>query len=150
MNKTRLPLVGLLLLLPVMAAAQDTVVVGNSATGKCRGPSEPAMNWDSVVVDLEVAPTFKKPPNLPRYPKSMYRDGYAGRIMLSFVIDTEGKVMPGTVSVVQSNDPAFSEWGCDAAKRLQYEPVIRAGRPARALVGQPFTFRANVVRRDPL
>jgi hypothetical protein len=151
MHRRTLSLAGLLVaLVSVAASAQERVVGSESRTGKCGGAGEPSIVWDGVATDLEATPKLVGPAQLPAYPKSMYRDNYVGRILLSFVIDTAGAVVPGTVQVVESNDQAFSEWGCSVANRLRYAPVKRGGRSVSALVPQPFTFAAHVAGRRPM
>lgn len=73
----------------------------------------------------------------------------ASRIVLAMVIDTAGRVMPGTVSIGQSTDPALSAWGCTIAFDLRFTPALLAGKPVNATGEQPLSFNARVINRRP-
>jgi TonB family protein len=135
------------LLLSHVLGAQESRKRGPFVTGECPGNKEPQVNWATVSTEPDIAPRL--PTNrpvqstLPRYPSEMYRDGYKGRIVLSMVIDTTGKVVAGTVSIIESTDAVFSKWGCSAASRLKFEPARVKGRPVAVLWSVPFSFSAT-------
>lgn len=43
------------------------------------------------------------------------------------VIDTAGRVMPGTVGISESTDPRLSAWGCTVAFELRFVPATVGG-----------------------
>jgi TonB family protein len=145
--RTRSVLVIAFLLVAHAASAQESSRRGPFVTGECPGNKEPALNWATVTTEPDIAPRL--PANrpvqsmLPRYPSEMYRDGYRGRIVLSMVIDTTGRVVAGTVSIIESTDEVFSRWGCNAASRLKFEPARVKGRPVAVLWSVPFSFSAT-------
>jgi len=79
----------------------------------------------------------------------MFRDGYRATALVSFVVDTTGRVVPGTSSVIEASDDTYRQWACDAVKELRFEPAQRAGQHVAALTAQPFIFTATVRRVAP-
>ena len=93
------------------------------------------------------------------YPPTLFAEAVPGFVIAEYVVDTVGRVEPGTFSVVSSTDPLFSEAVRIALARASYEPAKRGGRRVRQLVHQPFAFAAperasghrpsDVTRREP-
>ena len=79
----------------------------------------------------------------------MFRDGYRATALVSFVVDTTGRVVPGTSSAIEASDDTYRQWACDAVKELRFEPAQRAGQHVAALTAQPFIFTATVRRVAP-
>ncbi|MGH7663571.1 MAG: TonB family protein [Gemmatimonadaceae bacterium] len=90
-------------------------------------------------VDSEVVPLAADPPS-PRYPDSLYQAGIDGLVVLEFVVDTQGRVETGTIGVVSSTHPLFSEAAVSVVHSAEYLPARRDGRLVRQLVRQPFSF----------
>jgi len=88
---------------------------------------------DRVAVALAVNPR-------PAYPQSLRSAGLEGDVRITFVVDTTGRVEPGSLNIVQSTHPLFS----DAVRRwlpfTRYRPAEIGGRRVRQYVQQEVGF----------
>lgn len=115
---------------------------GSAGVGPCEpglaAPAPPEVRADPAEAAHVAGPW-------PRYPESMLTNGETGRVRAQFVLDTAGRVEPGSLAIEASTHRFFSASVCAAAGRATYTPVRRAGRPVRALVaGVPFEFKLSV------
>jgi protein TonB len=76
----------------------------------------------------------------PRYPEALRMAGVEGRVVAQFVVGVEGRVEPGTVRLVRSDNALFDESVRVALARMQFTPAEIAGRKVRQLVEMPFVF----------
>jgi TonB family protein len=76
----------------------------------------------------------------PRYPAALTRDRVEGSVSASFVVDTLGRVEPGSFVVVESSHPLFERAVRDALAGMRFSPAEAAGRRVRQLVEQRFLF----------
>jgi hypothetical protein len=109
--------------------------------GFCSQRSADSSVWTRLVETPDVRATMKHGP-VPHPPLTFRdKDGiYRGRIVLALMVDTTGRVVPGTVSVAQSTDPRLSLWGCAIAEQLQYSPATSGGKPVLTMLDQPLTY----------
>jgi TonB family protein len=69
--------------------------------------------------------------------------GIAGKVSLQFVVNTDGRVDPGSVKVVSTTHKAFE----DPARQVivspacQYKAGTSRGKPVRVLVQQAVSFK---------
>ena len=84
----------------------------------------------------------------PEYPDQAKAQGQRGIVILSLLIDTDGKV--ASVEVVRSV-PAFDEAAVAAARQWEYEITKVAGKPVPVRLSVPITFalRLPEVARGP-
>jgi hypothetical protein len=136
------------LLLARETPAQSASADSSFRTGPCPTRSDSTVDWNTVVTTPQT-PARVLPASLPRFPVHLRRDGYSARIVVAMVIDTTGRVMPGTVSISQSTDPQLSAWGCTVALDFRFTPATVAGRPVNALSEQPLSYNAMVRRARP-
>src|SRR5260221_3120886 len=69
------------------------------------------------------------------------KDGnYRGRVVLALMVDTEGRVVPGTVAVSESTESRLSLWACAIAGQLSFIPAILGGKLVLTMVDQPLTY----------
>ena len=118
-------------------------------TGRCPSRADSAINWDLIVSDPETTPRLV-PSSFPLFPLHLRRNGYSARVVLGFVIDTVGRVMSGTVRVMESTDAPTSAWACLIALNLRYTPAMAGGKPVNALGEQPLGFSASVRSQLPV
>jgi len=77
------------------------------------------------------------------YPPVMKSAGIAGKVSLQFVVNTDGRVDPGSVKVVSTTHKAFE----DPARQVivspacQYKAGTSRGKPVRVLVQQAVSFK---------
>ncbi len=76
----------------------------------------------------------------PRYPEMLRQAGVEGSVILSFVIDTAGRVEASSVEIIQSTNRAFEGPARDVIVRSRYRPGRVRGTPVRVLVQQSISF----------
>ena len=79
----------------------------------------------------------------PAFPPPLYAEGLRGLVVAEFVVDTAGKVEEGTVGIVSSTAPLFTEAVRVALASANYFPAQKNGRAVRQLVHQPFEFSVD-------
>lgn len=77
----------------------------------------------------------------PVYPPELSAQGKEGLVDATYVVDTTGHVDTTTITVVQSDDPRFTESVRTALGDALFRPAKRAGRNVRQLVAQRFRFK---------
>jgi TonB family protein len=77
----------------------------------------------------------------PRYPRVMAEAGIDGRVTLTFVIDTLGHVVPGSVKAEASTHPAFVPAAEEATYASSFRPAHRHGAAVAVRVRQGVVFR---------
>ncbi|MGH7605973.1 MAG: energy transducer TonB, partial [Gemmatimonadales bacterium] len=114
----------------------------------CHGFTDPgapaparALTSDSVYGEAAVdeKPELLSLPE-PEYPAMLRRAGVQGRVVVELVIDTRGRVEPGSPRVVSSPNPRFSESALKAIQRATFRPARIHGRPVRVRVRAPIEF----------
>lgn len=76
----------------------------------------------------------------PAYPEPLRQAGIAGAVTVTYIVDPSGDVEPGSVQIVSSDHPAFSESVRDALGRAKFIPGRVHGQAVRVLVQQTFRF----------
>jgi protein TonB len=77
---------------------------------------------------------------LPRYPELLRQAGVQGRVILEAVVDTTGRVIPGSVTVVSSTNPGFVGSAREALMATLFRPARVGGHSTRMRVRIPFEF----------
>lgn len=90
-------------------------------------------------VDRPAALDSAKPLVIP-YPPSLFAAHTRGTVVAEFVVDVDGQVEPGTLGIVSSTHPLFTDAVRRAVAGAIFTPALRAGKPVRQLVHQPFEF----------
>ena len=112
----------------------------------------PSVDLDQLVASLAVfnaeqvdrratLDTLRSVP--PAFPAPLYAEGVRGLVIAEFVVDTAGKVENGTVGIVSSTAPLFTEAVRVALETTSYIPALKNGRAVRQLVHQPFEFSVD-------
>lgn len=114
----------------------DPGTIGSDSTGAPLG-SASTIYQESDVDD---------PPELligatPRYPRVMAEAGIDGRVTLTFVIDTLGHVVAGSVKAEASTHPAFVPAAEEATYASSFRPAHRHGVAVAVRVQQGVVFR---------
>jgi TonB family protein len=79
----------------------------------------------------------------PSFPPPLFAAGVPGLVIAEFIVDTTGQVETGTVGIVSSTSPLFTEAVRVALQSASYLPALRDGHPVRQFVQQPFAFSVN-------
>jgi TonB family protein len=90
-------------------------------------------------VDRVAALDSTTPLQIP-YPPALYAAHVRGTVLAEFVVDAEGKVEGDTFGVVSSSNPLFTAAVRAMIAKAVFTPALRAGKPVRQLVHQPFEF----------
>ena len=90
---------------------------------------------------VEVQAAFDARSPMPRYPQLLRDAGVEGATLLRFVVDTLGRVEPGTVKVVESTHPAFALAVQTVLPQMRFSPARVGERKVRQLVEFPLQFR---------
>ena len=79
----------------------------------------------------------------PRYPDELRRVGLSGETLLEYVIDREGRVVPGSIRVIRASHPAFAQSAIESLIRARFKPARRAGRSIAVVVRQSIRFESR-------
>ncbi|GAC1412945.1 MAG: hypothetical protein NVSMB53_10180 [Gemmatimonadaceae bacterium] len=74
------------------------------------------------------------------FPPSLFAARLPGVVVAEFVVDSAGRVEDGTLGIVSSTAPWFTDAVRVALETASYVPAMKDGRPVRQLVQQRFQF----------
>jgi protein TonB len=77
---------------------------------------------------------------LPLYPDLLRQAGVRGRVVLEAVVDTTGRVLAQSISVVSATNPGFVAPARQALLATLFRPAMIGGKPVRMLVRIPYEF----------
>lgn len=127
------PIVGVPPDAPSMPGAPGTSVTWvDSSTVPAGDPWPPALVQESPV--LLTAP-------IPAYPPRLRVAGIQGQVIIEAVVDTLGRVEPGSIRVVSSDYPDFEAPATASIRAALFRPARVFGHGVRVLVRVPVTFR---------
>lgn len=99
---------------------------------------------DSVHPEMAVdEPVRRLSGPTPVYPAALRAGGIEGVVQLRMVVDTTGRVEPGSIEVRSSTHQAFEAAAAEALIGSRYAPARLRGRPVRQLVQQGVRFRLD-------
>ena len=78
----------------------------------------------------------------PQYPRVLHEAGISGMVELQFIIDTLGRVEPGSVKVLAATHDPFAESAVQAILGSRFRPGRQRGDAIRQLVMQRVRFAA--------
>lgn len=76
----------------------------------------------------------------PAYPDVLRRAGVEGEALVSFVVDTTGRVEPGSFKVIRATHELFAASVRSALSRMRFIPAEIGDQKVRQLVQQPYSF----------
>lgn len=79
----------------------------------------------------------------PKYPPVMQSAGIPGKVVMQFVVNTDGKVDPSSFKVVNATHKAFEVPAKDAMLKCPFKPGKSRGSPVRVLVQQSLSFKVQ-------
>ena len=115
------------------------------ANGRDRGVVEkPVENQTYFEYQVE-KPVMAVPGSpTPRYPDILKSAGVEGEVVVSFVVDTTGRVDMSKVTILKSTHDLFAAAVRTALPTMRFLPAEVGGRKVKQLVQQPFVF--NIVK----
>jgi TonB family protein len=78
---------------------------------------------------------------VPVYPEPLRRAGVEGGASIRFIVDTTGRVLAGSVTVISASHQLFTAAARTALLRARFKPARLSDRLVQQLVEQPFSFR---------
>lgn len=129
---------------PLSSLAIEPVTRIGPATGTptpgVPGATGPATGapWSELTVDR--AARLVRNTSRPGYPDLLRRDRVEGSVLATYVVDTLGRVEPGSFTVLESTHPLFERSVRDALAAMRFVPAEAGGRRVRQLVQQSFLF----------
>ena len=114
---------------------------GNDA--RSQAPAAAVESQDSVysILDVEEMAARTEGSAAPVYPPELMKVGKEGGVFIRFVIDSSGRADPGTIEVVRSTHPAFTQSVRQAVPLMLFSPASVGGHHVRQAVEQNFEFR---------
>ncbi len=103
-------------------------------------PTSPPPKNNDGVTDTPDTPAQVKPQGrvTPVYPKELREQGITGEVVVSFIVDENGKVT--SAEIFRSSDPRFNKAALDAVSQWRFEPALKDGVPVRTRVRAPLGF----------
>jgi len=98
------------------------------------------------VEDAEVLPQLTNPRDAQRllernYPPILRDAGVTGHTTVVLVIDKDGRVEPGSVTVRESSHDAFRDAAIRAAERFRFRPARVQGQPVAVVISIPIEWQ---------
>ena len=115
-------------------------VEGGIATGIVGGTGPVVITGETFTIDQVDDPVVFQSGPPPRYPPILKASGVEGRVVLTFVVGTDGRVEAGTIKVVSSTNKQFEEPAIEAVRKSIFKPAKMRGQAVRQLVQQPVSF----------
>lgn len=117
---------------------------GHGGDGNGIGTSAGPGDGGAWLVDQVDKPVIMMPGvATPNYPAMLRSAGIEGGVLVEFVVDTLGRVEPGSSRVVQSDHDLFTNSVREVMPRLRFMPAEARGHKVRQLVRLPFRFDVN-------
>ncbi|HEY3278906.1 MAG TPA: energy transducer TonB [Gemmatimonadales bacterium] len=98
-----------------------------------------ALSSPAVIGTADEGPMIISQPAI-RYPPEMQALRIGGTVMVEATLETTGHVVPASVQIVQSPNPAFDAEARRVVIATVYRPARLRGRPVAILIRQPITF----------
>jgi protein TonB len=100
------------------------------------------VDQSATFLDFQVERPAMQAPNsaTPVYPDILRQAGVEGEALVSFVVDTSGRVDIGTFKVVRATHELFTAAVRNALPRMRFIPAAVGDTKVRQLVQQPFSF----------
>lgn len=97
---------------------------------------------DAVYFEYQVEkPVTGSQVSAPAYPDILKQAGVEGEVIASFVVDTSGRVVPGTLKIIKSSHQLFTNSVAAAMQGMRFNAALIGGRKVNQLVQQPFVFQ---------
>jgi protein TonB len=116
---------------------------GSSPTPRdARSSSDVPSDASQTFLEFQVEQPAMQAPNsaTPTYPDILRKAGVEGEALVSFVVDTSGRVDLATFRVVRASHDLFAAAVKSVLPRMRFIPATVGDRKVRQLVQQPFSF----------
>jgi TonB family protein len=79
----------------------------------------------------------------PHYPDSLFTARVPGKVVVEFVVDTAGNVVPATIDILASTHPLFARAVRSSLAVAHFTPAVAGGHKVPQYVQLPFTFAVS-------
>jgi hypothetical protein len=111
-------------------------VVGGTGKVERAGPLLAGTIYTAATDDARFQPALLVLQPEPKYPLVLQEIGLSGRVSLRFVIDTTGKVVTGSIEVVETSHQEFTAPARESIARAVFRAARVDDRPVRQLAQQ--------------
>jgi TonB family protein len=133
-----------------IARENERLAQAAAAGGEMPG-GEVVFEGDDGVYDLTEVERLPSPRNMPdvsrwlerNYPPLLRDSGVEGEVVVSFVVDEDGRAERNSIQVTSSSHPGFDETAIRAAERLRFRPAKLEGREVRVRASLPIRFQVR-------
>lgn len=113
-----------------------------SINSNTRGGPVPVLDKTPVYREFQVDdPVTRVRWESPRYPDSLKRAKIPGEVVLEFVVNTRGCVVPGSERVLRATNSAFRQAVLATLQTARFSPATKDSVLVRQLVTQSFLFQ---------
>ena len=77
------------------------------------------------------------------YPKALQAAGTSGKVVLQFVVQSDGRVDGASITVQDAQHPGLAEAAKKAVERIQFVPGVADGNKVATRVVFPISFEAG-------
>jgi TonB family protein len=96
---------------------------------------------DAVYFDFQVEKqAVPLPSNAPPHYPIVHFLGMQGSVLAEFIVDTTGRVLPGSVRVMRTANEQLDQPVLNAVRSMRFEPATIHGRRVKELLEMTFTF----------
>ncbi len=99
-------------------------------------------------IDVDSAVTPDPESGGPEYPVTLLDQQVEGVVLARFVVDSTGRVTPGSFSALEASHELFTQAVRDALPRMKFRPAYVGTRRVSQLVVQSFAFRITKAAVD--
>jgi protein TonB len=101
-----------------------------------------------ALADLQTPPKLKSSTAAGKliadsYPEDLRSRGVGGMVEVEFVVGEDGKVVPGTVNVLDATQTQLGEAAKKVAAKLEFNPGKAAGAAVKCKVVLPIVYKAR-------
>ena len=121
----------------------DGVVGGTGPAAGASGSGDLGAIYEATTRDERFQPAELLSQPAPRYPPALAAMGVEGRVKVEFVIDTTGRVEPGSVRILESSHPAFEDAAHGTVLAAAFRPARLSRHAVRQLTRQAIRFVAT-------
>ncbi len=115
-------------------------VAGGTSKGVVGGTGPVSDNQTYFAYQVEKPAAMASGTITPSYPETLRSAAIEGEVDAEFVVDTTGRVEPGTLKIQKSTNDLFSAAVRTALPRMRFYAAEVGGKKVKQLVQQPFTF----------
>jgi len=123
-------------------ASKRPIELGVVASTDAVPQALPFALWKTSVEVLETPPATRLGMFLD-YPSLAAANGSQGTVKTQFIVDAAGRVEPGSVRVLRSNDVEFNRTTIRSIEATTFRPGLSRGCPVRVLLQIDFLYRSG-------